>query len=97
MTNQTHTPGKLHVSHNGKLYGSICGKPLNYDVATPNGYTSLEREANAERLALCWNSHDALLAALTEIEGLLDCGNIEQSHWDDCLNIARAALKLAKE
>lgn len=32
-----------------------------------------------------------LLAALEEIEGLLDCGNIEQSHWDDCLRISRSA------
>lgn len=33
-----------------------------------------------------------LLEALRDIERLLDCGNIEQSHWDDCLDVARAAL-----
>jgi len=38
----------------------------------------------------------ALLSAIKEIECLLDCGNIEQSHWDDALRIARKAIAEAK-
>lgn len=36
-----------------------------------------------------------MLVALTEIESLLDGGNIDQSHWDDCLGIARRAIAQA--
>jgi len=38
-----------------------------------------------------------LMLALEEIAELLDCGNIEQSHWDDCLGIARKAIKEVKK
>lgn len=37
----------------------------------------------------------AMLAALEEIAALLDCGNIDESHWQDCLGIARAAISKA--
>lgn len=54
-----------------------------------------EAKANATAIALV----PELLAevirlreALGTVSELLDCGNIEQSHWDDALDTARAAL-----
>jgi len=37
-----------------------------------------------------------LISALEDIAELLDCGNIDQSHWDDCLQIARKSIKSTK-
>jgi len=50
------------------LSSSLAAKQGRY-VATPEIQAEIEaaEPANAKRLALCWNNHDALLAALEEL------------------------------
>jgi hypothetical protein len=68
-------------------------------LATAHGASAEESAANAERLALCWNAHDALVDAL---QGIVDDDASQTSladqraRWDDRMAVARAALALAK-
>jgi hypothetical protein len=57
-----------------------------------NGLTREEAEANAERIRLCWNSHEALVAALERILTEIPM----KRDWPSLDNQARAALALAK-
>ncbi len=56
--------GKLKV-HKGfdELY-IYCGVHRIADIPRTGSMTDEEREANAERIVNCWNSHEDLLAAL---------------------------------
>lgn len=59
-TKATHTPGPLTVE---KLYLIADGKGIVADLDASQ-FDDNESKANAARLALCWNTHDELVAAL---------------------------------
>lgn len=72
-----HTPGLLSVKR-GQFGSSVFviygadGFPIAQTVSnsSPEGMERARRgehEENARRLALCWNTHDALLAALVMV------------------------------
>ena len=109
----SHTKGELKTGnttdHNIML---VCGKNGKYVCSVRVKQTGggaiaeameSERIANAERLVLCWNSHDALLAACElafnlhypnpddpdEIERLLPLDK-------RCKKMLKAAIKLCK-
>lgn len=73
-TEQKHTPGQL-VMHSGMLWidgpdvypnGESDGIPIaRMDRDTPHTFGA-ERDANAKFIALAWNCHDELVAALQE-------------------------------
>jgi len=56
-----------------------------------------ELEANARRLVACWNSHDAMLAALKKAERLLDGVAFVTKEYDtdEPLRAIRAAIAKA--
>lgn len=57
-----------------------------------------ETIANTKRLALCWNTHDALVSALEEVIASADCGDYDIA-WKiltSGLKKQRLALKEAK-
>jgi len=83
----THTPGKLRVVP-GLSALHIKGEDR-YVART--GTDCLEDEANAERLAHCWNCHEDLLAALKAMLAHTEpnCGITgQQSVW----NVARKVI-----
>ena len=64
----SHTKGELEVFANSfgqRILVRAKGKGFNvaYCGDDYDGFSLQEQEANAERLALCWNSHDKLLEA----------------------------------
>ena len=75
----THTAGKLHVE------GCVLLESERMVASCTASYN--DGEANAERLALCWNTHEGLVAAL---EAMLDDDGL--ANRED----ARAALAAAK-
>lgn len=100
-TETKHTPGPIRVEHGLNLMASdglsltgTCGSP---DLVARS-------KANAAHAALCWNSHDATVAALeladTTIEWMAD---VVQSEFDEdadvekAHDVIRAALTAAKE
>lgn len=96
-----HTPGPLSLSRDEEEGIILSGTGELPTVAHVRGYLGCEQDmANAEFLALAWNSHDELLAAL---EGLVRLDDHPlpgtpawtkarlQAHLD-----ARAAIKKVK-
>jgi hypothetical protein len=78
--------------------GVVGFRPLAELFESAEAYGDCSKVPDAARLALCWNSHDALVAALTECLAIvrLKCGNLH----DDTNAIqdrAIAALAAAKE
>jgi len=68
----SHTKGELEVFANSfgqRILVRAKGKGFNvaYCGDDYDGFSLQEQEANAERLALCWNSHDRLLAACKDL------------------------------
>ena len=65
--------------------------------------SNAERQANADRLALCWNTHDELLEALEKLADNVHAGLCWEHDYGqppsslDALIDARAAIKAAKE
>lgn len=74
-----HTQGKLRkltVSGNARLFDD-----QNQFIAKMVGTPEIQ-EANAERLALCWNLHDELIREFERsIEELLRRSNIDTDDW----------------
>lgn len=102
MTEAKHTPGRMVVRRTG-----YTGRASAKYVITPEDNsraiahikhsTVSPVDANAARLALCWNTHDSLVEALQDMLLWLDDGNRILS--DSCaadVAKARAALALAR-
>ena len=73
-----HTAGKLQ-SLDGAL---VCDKLTEYGnfiIADCERERTQEDDANLRRLALCWNSHDALVAALESL--LADHRAMRREHF----------------
>lgn len=95
-----HTPGKLQLSPDG------IGIPLIDDseqvvtlVPVSVKRTPQAEWANATRLALCWNTHDELVAALEEVIGEHERWLAADERGDLVLpsvDAARAALAAAR-
>lgn len=69
-TKTKHTLGKCRVRESAQVYVdgrhvADCNAKDQREVATL--HIKLEDEANAERIAHCWNCHDDLLDALKEL------------------------------
>lgn len=118
MSEGKFTPGPLTVKPRGRL---VAGPFVEYvngtaqaQFASINSWVTEDgmecQQANAERVALCWNSHSALLEALQgtvdTIAGLnCDCSIAERAsgHKTECgipaameaVDKARAAIALA--
>lgn len=78
MSAAKHTPGPLLVAytHDGGCRIAIDDEPglqglRDYDLFTVTHGDPDELAANAARLVTCWNSHDAMVAALKKAERLL--------------------------
>jgi len=78
--------GPVHQFTNGsgqsQLFMAIAGEDMGHE----------ERDANAARVVLCWNSHDELVAAL---QRYLDCDLARGIGGDTPAAQAIAALKKA--
>jgi hypothetical protein len=92
----THTPGKLSAlterTRPNQAF-SIRGEGAALIAETVEDHETVNGQANAERLAHCWNCHDDLVASLREILADVDAGNAETkatSRW------ARAHAVIAK-
>jgi hypothetical protein len=63
-----HTPGRVHVDHNSFGNAYIVAEDgwqlAHVKPRTPDSSACPVREANARRIAACWNAHDDLLAGL---------------------------------
>jgi hypothetical protein len=74
MSEAKHTRGQCRVDGRlvfiGETIIARCSEPHPQRYETPQHWT---QEANATRLALCWNAHDALLAALHQLEADCQC------------------------
>ncbi len=97
-----HTVGDLIVDDGGSncvgLFSKDTGAEIAYLSANAEYGSTLQGpeidRANAARLARCWNTHDELVRALTD---LVDCG---AEAWGDdrpCVRVGRAALTRAQE
>jgi len=87
------TPGPWTVSK----HGTPAYHPQ-FGVYAPNANDHIIVSGqNAQADANLVAAAPDLLTALREIESLLDCGNIDESHWQDCLGIARAAIAKAEQ
>lgn len=64
--NAKHTQGKLRVGDAGHtLFGPSNGSPSPETIAS-----GIRNGDNARRLAHCWNCHDELVEALTDLESI---------------------------
>ena len=104
-----HTPGKLHTRARLAVSGSMLCSDAGIIGAEVHGISAgMDKEssaANADRLALCWNSHDALLAACKALplsKFGIDMSSSDASDFVDnagaffeAMQLARAAIKLA--
>ena len=73
-----HTKGKLNMDgYDGRCGLCICDEESNHVFTAV--WATENQKANAERLVHCWNSHDALVEALSdavdmiEFRGCIDC------------------------
>ncbi len=93
-----HTQGKLrtylHSFHGPLLVGG--DEQLVAEAQGWNKRTNEEREANAARLAHCWNCHDELVACLDEIHDLPADDEGVRTIPAGFLDRTRAALKAAE-
>lgn len=67
MSETKHTPGELHVSAFEILSGGSTRMLMgddNFSIAYVGERSETENVANAARIALTWNCHDELVAAL---------------------------------
>ncbi len=62
-----HTKGKLRTGLFCRIFDS-SDKSIARCAGDGSSYGLATNEANAERLVLCWNSHDALLEACKDIK-----------------------------
>ena len=98
-----HTPWKLSVlaAQRGFI---LTAKGGMYDVAVVRNIGNEDNAANAARLALCWNTHDQLLAALEEavasgmvpVSSAAEGGASAYSRIVRAADQIRAAIKAAK-
>ena len=91
----TYTPGPWYQSH-----GRICDYRLNEEIAqcTPRGGSNAcaVMQANARRIVLCCNAHDALVEALEIVTLGYEADLGEDFNWERWHLKARAALRAAK-
>jgi len=97
-TKPKHTPGPL-VCHSGMIWspdgGSEDGIPIaRMDRDTPHT-SPTERDANAHRFTLCWNTHDGLVMALAEAVRLLEVARMDGVSLADSIAVGRARAALA--
>ena len=72
----THTAGKLTLGIDNVLYAGEFMSVVQVAKVRLGGPTSSDQEtANAEHLALCWNSHEGLVAALEAIVDAWSAGD----------------------
>lgn len=96
-----HTKGPYAVRHErGNRFSIVAASPnvpgLEQTVCEINGPWSHENyKANAERIALCLNSHDALVEALEELLGSRCFRNDLSPDHHATLDRARVALENA--
>lgn len=87
---RTHNPSMLNIE-GGDSIASVYGVPLHCRLeeiaADPRWSDGL---ANARRLALCWNSHEELVAALCQMIDEFDHPYVDDRH--PCSLNARALL-----
>jgi hypothetical protein len=85
-----HTEGEVFVdrNHRGKVIGLAPCSGREHDLHMVCTFEQDAKEADAEHLALCWNSHADLVKALEQIVLAPAC----RCSVDDCAAIARAAL-----
>lgn len=98
-----HTKGPLLVAytHEGGCHIAIDDEPglqgeRDYDLFTVTHGDPDELEANAKRLVNCWNSHDAMLAALKEAERLLDSVAFVSTEGDTAKPLRKIRAAIAK-
>lgn len=104
MSDTKHTPGRLSTRHG--LSASDPRWILENDESFVAVTTGGNNEANAKRLALCWNSHDDLLEALQNLveadlhadgEGLWNIADSDTEDGESAVKAARAAIAKATE
>ncbi len=88
-TTETHTPGKAATDDR---YAVRIGN-LEYRPHWKGTADDFEMRCNASRLALCWNTHAELVAALKMCIGILQ--QDQTNCTEDQYNQARAALAQA--
>ena len=96
-----HTPGDLVFA-----YGSLYRADTLHDESSirialmdrnEQHTTPCERDANAERLARCWNTHDALVEALRACVAVICEPMCPHEQIGAALDKARSAIKRAVE
>ena len=100
-----HTPCKLCAIYGSLFIGErvrLSDKTVVRIASTDRNEPTIsgsERDANATRLALCWNMHDELVEALKDCtESLKRLPDTDGAYRVTCLQQARAVLaKLEKE
>ena len=93
-----HTKGELraegiYLTKDGRTFARMHTGP------GPSYSAGVEEKANAARLALCWNCHDDLVAALDQLlHETVEAGfaTAEDYGWPKSIADARAALAKAR-
>lgn len=106
-----YTKGQIRTEGTGHTYVHLtsCDVPITAAIGQRR-IATVERDADAARLALCWNAHDQLVEALESLlTHIVDhhsydcmdskhilCPVCTNKRGDDFLNKAHAALSLAR-
>lgn len=91
MSDTTHTPGEWKVGAGAGISATVKGRiRLVAEAYAPEGRKG-EMEANAERIVLCCNCHDDLVAALVWMR------DNPNGHPENRKRIVEAALAKAGE
>ena len=92
-----HTQGKWEVGKHGRHDNGISfirvGVNIIAKMLSPLEITDTEQQANAQRICLCVNSHDALLEMLTN---LTNCLSADDNDYPD-LGYYRQTMNKVKE
>lgn len=101
-----HTPGKLEILDGfGQDGKGNCRYYIGYEKQIQPRFCTIggNDKANAERLVLCWNAHDALLEACEAWKTAVTKGEMKAKGLGsemlvgDAIEKAKAAIELAKE
>lgn len=101
-TQAKHTPGRLTVTKQDAFGDWVLqfGPEASHAVIASTSPNSGDTKANADRLAHCWNNHDALLEALQALVGVVetyDNGQMLSRPIVAAKEQARAAIQAATQ
>lgn len=95
----TATPRPWRTISKGYIYATVDGDPnwiIGKTYHAPTELAEDAMDANAALIVRAVNNHDALVAALSGVQVMINCGALEQFDGEPWLERVTAALRAAQ-